>query len=79
MDTFLLVYVIVNLVNLGIVAGLTMLILEWDVAYPLPHEIYDESEMNLFGCILLFIVFLVLCPIAYLFRIIYMLCHIGRE
>ena len=79
MDTFLFVYGIVNLVNLGVIAGITMGLLEWDVAYPLPHEIYEESEMNLFGCILLFIVFFVLCPIAYLFRIFYILCHIGRD
>lgn len=42
-------------------------------------KIYEESDLNLVGCIALFLFYLVLNPIGYLIRFLYWIFHVGRS
>lgn len=44
-----------------------------------PKNIYDDSEMNWFGCVLLFIFFVFTNPLSYLLWLVYMALHVGRK
>lgn len=44
-----------------------------------PKQIYDSSEMNMFGCIVVFLFMLVINPLYYIVYFIYWLFHAGRE
>lgn len=43
-----------------------------------PKWIYDNSKLNIFGTILLFLFLMLLIPTYYILWFIYWLCHVGR-
>lgn len=45
----------------------------------LPQELYYNTDMNWVGCIIVSILLLVLIPLVWLYRLFYMLFHIGRD
>lgn len=44
-----------------------------------PRQIYDTSDLNMFGCVLLWIFSIVTNPIGYLMFFIHFLFHVGRK
>lgn len=44
-----------------------------------PNEIYESSNINMFGCVLLFIIFVVFDPLFILARFLYWIFHVGRK
>lgn len=42
-------------------------------------ELYDRTEMNIFGCIVSSILLCILLPLIAIIRIIYLIFHIGRK
>lgn len=44
-----------------------------------PYEIYEQTECNLFGSAILFILLAVLNPLFILCRFIYWIFHVGRN
>ena len=49
------------------------------IYYGCPTYIYDHSNFNIFGTILLFLFFLILVPVYYLMWFVYWICHVGRS
>lgn len=45
----------------------------------LPQELYYNTGMNWVGCIIVSILLLVLIPLVWLYRLFYMLFHIGTD
>lgn len=45
----------------------------------LPQELYYNTDMNWVGCIIVSILLLALIPLTWLYRLFYMLFHIGRR
>jgi hypothetical protein len=48
----------------------------WNVLTPMPKDLKDNTEMNWFGCIICFILLFLMCPLFYIPKIIYWICHI---
>lgn len=44
-----------------------------------PKEIYEINDCNMFACVLLFLVWVVLNPLFCVARFLYWIFHIGRE
>lgn len=44
-----------------------------------PRQIYDESNMNMFGCTIQFLIMLVFNPIFHVVEFIYWIIHVGRK
>lgn len=42
-----------------------------------PRDIADSTAMNAFGCVLLYMLFAILSPIVFIFKLFYMLAHIS--
>ena len=47
--------------------------------YLSPPELYRNTNMNKFGCWLVFILVSIFSPLVLLGKIVYWLCHIGRK
>ena len=50
-----------------------------DSATPTPREIYECDEFNMFGCVLLFLIWVVINPISYAIRLLSWIFHVGRK
>ena len=54
----------------------------WEIPSYRPKDFYERTEMNWFGCILVWLMTIILNPIyvagMYLSKPIYWLCHVGR-
>ncbi len=74
---FLAVYVATNTMIFCVLA-LRKIGVPGSTDYILPSfsDIREETSMNIFGCVLVFILLLICCPIGYIFKFIYWLCHI---
>ena len=44
-----------------------------------PMQIYESNNLNMFGCVVLSIVFFILNPIYYFVYFVYWIFHIGRK
>ncbi len=44
-----------------------------------PKQIYEINNLNMFACVLLFLVLVVLNPLFCVVRFLYWIFHIGRE
>ena len=44
-----------------------------------PQEIYDYSDMNMFGCVIVFIIGFILNPLFYMAHFICWIFHVGRK
>ena len=44
-----------------------------------PKEIYDSNDMNMFGCVIVFIICFILNPLFYMAYFIHWLFHVGRK
>lgn len=44
-----------------------------------PKEIYDNTTVNIFGCIMLTILFNILCPVMTIGYWLWWLCTVGRR
>lgn len=44
-----------------------------------PMQIYESNNLNMFGCVVMSIVFFILNPIYYFVYFVYWIFHIGRK
>lgn len=44
-----------------------------------PMQIYESNNLNMFGCVVLSIVFFILNPIYYFVYFVYWIFHVGRK
>lgn len=47
--------------------------------YKTPKEIYENTEMNVFGCIVVWVFSIIFNPLRFIFLFIYFLFHVGRK
>lgn len=73
MKTFLSLYLI------WIIGIFLATIKDFGNAAVTPRQIYECNYMNMFGCVMLFIIFLILDPLFLLAHFIYWIFHVGRK
>lgn len=44
-----------------------------------PAQIYESNNLNMFGCVVMAIIFFILNPIYYFVYFVYWLFHVGRK
>ena len=44
-----------------------------------PRQIYDSTELNIFGCVLLWVFSILVNPISYVLYFISVIFHVGRK
>ena len=44
-----------------------------------PNEVYETTDLNMLGCVLLWIFSIVINPFGYVLYFIYFLFHVGRK
>ena len=44
-----------------------------------PKEIYESNDMNMFGCVIVFMFCFILNPLFYIAHFIYWIFHVGRK
>lgn len=44
-----------------------------------PKEIYECNDLNMFACVVLFMIMLVFNPLFYIFQFLYWIFHVERE
>lgn len=44
-----------------------------------PRQIYDCTNINMFGCVLIFIFAFILNPLSYVAYFLYWIFHVGRK
>lgn len=75
MEVFLLVYLFITLM-----ISIVVFCLYTPTDYYLcPISIYEDSELNIFGALLVFIFLLMIIPFYYVAIFIYWICHVGRK
>ena len=65
--------------SLIIVTGILSLIDGINDFYKTPKEIYENTEMNMFGCLVVWIFSTIFNPLRFVFLFIYFLFHVGRK
>lgn len=51
---------------------------ECDDIISTPKDIYEASEMNMFGCVLVYIMMLIFDPLLYVVKFLRWISHVGR-
>lgn len=65
------------LLILGI--GISSIFEDFDSMAVTPKEIYDSNNINMFGCVIVFIIGFILNPLFYIAHFIHWLFHVGRK
>lgn len=65
------------LLILGI--GISSIFEDFDSMAVTPKEIYDSNNINMFGCVIVFIIGFILNPLFYISHFIHWLFHVGRK
>lgn len=65
------------LLILGI--GVSSIFGDFDDMAVTPKEIYDSNDINMFGCVIVFIIGFILNPLFYIAHFIHWLFHVGRK
>ena len=65
------------LLILGI--GVSSIFEDFDDMVVTPKEIYDSNDINMFGCVIVFIICFILNPLFYIAHFIHWLFHVGRK
>lgn len=73
MELFLLIYLVF------IVVMFLSTINDFDCIAITPKQIYEFHDLNMFGCVVLFIFLLVLNPLFYAAHFLYWIFHVGRK
>lgn len=70
---FLLVYVSI------IIAMFIVTIKDfWNVAVT-PKEIYESNDLNMFGCVVIFVIMFLVNPLFFIAHFIYWVFHVGND
>ena len=72
----LIIYFYILLI-LGI--GVSSIFEYFDDTAVTPKEIYDSNDINMFGCVIVFIICFILNPLFYIAHFIHWLFHVGRK
>lgn len=59
--------------------GVSSIFRDFDSVAVTPKEIYDSNNMNMFGCVIVFIIGFILNPLYYIAHFIHWLFHVGRK
>lgn len=70
---FLLTYICI------IIAMFIVTIKDFDNVAVTPKEIYESNDLNIFACVVIFIIMLLVNPLFFVAHFIYWLFHIGMN
>ena len=59
--------------------GVSSIFEDFDDMVVTPKEIYDSNDINMFGCVIVFIICFILNPLFYIAHFIHWLFHVGRK
>ena len=59
--------------------GVSSIFEDFDDMAVTPKEIYDSNDINMFGCVIVFIICFILNPLFYIAHFIHWLFHVGRK
>lgn len=59
--------------------GVSSMFGDFDGMAVTPKEIYDSNNINMFGCIIVFMICFILNPLFYIAHFIYWLFHVERK
>lgn len=45
----------------------------------LPHDLYKRTNMNMIGCVIVSILLFIVLPIIWIYRLLYIIFHLGRN
>lgn len=45
----------------------------------LPHDLYKRTNMNMIGCVIVSILLFIVLPIVWIYRLLYIIFHLGRN
>ncbi len=45
----------------------------------LPHDLYERTDMNMVGCVIVSIFLFIVLPIVWIYRLFYIIFHIRRN
>lgn len=70
---FLLTYISI------IVAMFIVTIKDFDNVAVTPKEIYESNDLNMFGCVVIFVIMFLANPLFFIVHFIYWVFHIGND
>lgn len=70
---FLLAYVSI------IIAMFIVTIKDFDNATVTPKEIYESNNLNVFSCVMIFIIMFIVNPLFFITHFLYWLFHVGND
>ena len=59
--------------------GVSSIFEDFDDMAVTPKEIYDSNDINMFGCVIVFIICFILNPLFYIAHFIHWLFDVGRK
>ena len=62
-----------------LVVGVPTILEKFDDLAVTPKEIYESNDMNMFGCVIVFIICFIFDPLFYIAHFIYWVFHVGRK
>ena len=62
-----------------LVVGLQTIFENFDDLAVTPKEIYESNDMNMFGCVIVFMFCFILNPLFYIAHFIHWIFHVGRK
>ncbi len=70
---FLLVYVSI------IIAMFIVTIKDFENVAVTPKEIYESNDLNMFGCVVIFVIMFLVNPLFFIAHFIYWVFHVGND
>lgn len=70
---FLLVYVSI------IIAMFIVTIKDFENVAVTPKEIYESNDLNMFGCVVIFVIMFLVNPLFFIAHFIYLVFHVGND
>lgn len=70
---FLLVYVSI------IIAMFIVTIKNFENVAVTPKEIYESNDLNMFGCVVIFVIMFLVNPLFFIAHFIYWVFHVGND
>ncbi len=70
---FLLVYVSI------VIAMFIVTIKDFENVAVTPKEIYESNDLNMFGCVVIFVIMFLVNPLFFIAHFIYLVFHVGND
>lgn len=70
---FLLVYVSI------VIVMFIVTIKDFENVAVTPKEIYESNDLNMFGCVVIFVIMFLVNPLFFIAHFIYLVFHVGND